>query len=119
MAKILRIGIAILALGMATLALPSAARANNLIELKHAFFGCAVKADAEQLERLLRAASKANGGAEAVVAYGKAHCLELRRGIVDVERWEAAYVCVHRPPGTCLWMPRALIGLSLVDDGVF
>ena len=119
MVKIISTGIAILALAMATLTPPSAAHANSLIELKHAFMGCAVKADAEQLERLLRAASKANGGAEAVVAYGKAHCLELRRGIVEVEHWEQAYACVHHPPETCLWVPRALVGFSLFDDGVF
>jgi len=119
MAKIYSTSIAILALATATLAPPSTAYANSLIELKHAFMGCAVKADAEQLERLLRAASKTNGGAEAVVAYGNAHCLEMRRGIVEVERWEEAYVCVHHPPETCLWVPRALVGFSLWDDGVF
>jgi putative heme degradation protein len=119
MAKIYSTGIAILALAMAMVAPHSTAHANSLIELKHAFLGCAVKADAEQLERLLRAASKANGGAEAVVAYGNAHCLEMRRGIVEVERWEEAYVCVHHPPETCLWVPRALVGFSLFDDGVF
>ena len=119
MAKILSAAIAILALATVTLAPHSTAHANSLIELKHAFLGCAGKADAEQLERLLRAASKANGGAEAVVAYGNTHCLELRRGIVEVERWEEAYVCVHHPPETCLWVPRALVGFSLFDDGVF
>jgi hypothetical protein len=119
MAKILRTGIAILALAMATLPPPSTARANSLMELKHAFLGCAIKADAEQLERLLRAASNANGGAAAVVAYGNAHCLEMRRGIVEVERWDKAYVCVRHPPESCLWVPRALIGTSLIDDGVF
>src|SRR5580704_335092 len=119
MAKIYSTGIAILALATATLAPPSAAYANSLIELKHAFMGCAVKADAEQLERLLRAASKTNGGAETVVAYGNAHCLELRHGIVDIEHWDKAYVCVRHVPGSCLWVPRALIGLSLIDDGVF
>jgi hypothetical protein len=119
MAKILGTAIAILALATVTLAQPSTAHANSLMELKHAFLGCAVKADAEQLERLVRAASKANGGAEAVIAYGNAHCLEMRRGFVEIERWEEAYVCVHHPPETCLWVPRALVGSSLFDDGVF
>jgi hypothetical protein len=113
MAKILGAAIAILAMATARLAPPSAAYANSLMELKHAFLGCAVKADAEQLERLVRAASKANGGAEAVVAFGNAHCLEMRHGFVEVERWEEAYVCVHHPPETCLWVPRALVGSSL------
>jgi hypothetical protein len=119
MAKISSTAIAILALATATLAPPATAHANSLIALKHTFLGCAVKADAEQLERLLRAALKANSGAEAVIAYGNAHCLELRHGIVKVERWEEAYVCVHHPPETCLWVPRTLIGTSLIDDGVF
>jgi hypothetical protein len=119
MTKIFSTAIAILALATATLAPPATAHANRLIELKHAFLGCAAKADAEQLERLLRAASKANGGAEAVIAYGNAHCLELRQGTVDVEHWDKAYVCVRRAPESCLWVPRALIGLSLIDDGVF
>lgn len=69
--------------------------------------------------RLLRAASKADVGAEAVTAYGDAHCIELRKGIVDVEHWEKAYVCVRHAPESCLCVPRALIGLSLIDDGVF
>ena len=119
MTRIFSTTIAILALATATLAPPATAHANRLIELKHAFLGCAAKADAEQLERLLRAASKADGGADAVIAYGNAHCLELRRGIVEVERWEEAYVCVHHPPETCLWVPRVLVGFSLLDDGVF
>jgi hypothetical protein len=119
MAKIFSTAIAILALAMATLAPPTMAYANRLIELKRAFLGCADKADAEQLERLLRAASKADGTAEAVTAYGHAHCTELPQGIVEVERWDKAYVCVRRAPESCLWVPRALIGLSLIDDGVF
>ena len=121
MAKILSAAIAILALAIITSAPHSTAHAKRLIELNHAFLSCAGKADAEQLERLLRAASKANGGAEAIVAYGNTHCLQLRRGIrFEFELGEGAYGCVHHPPEISLSVPSALVGfLAIVPRAFF
>jgi hypothetical protein len=95
------------------------AQANPITKLKRPTLGCAKKADLENLARLMNELPKGRFRTEALRAYGQAHCVRLLRGSVSVDLWEKVYVCVHRPPHICVWVERALIEETVLDDGVF
>ena len=70
---------------LSLLAPVSRAHANNIVQLKRPAFGCADKADLENLTRLVRELPKGTFRTEAVLAYGKpAHrkCCRLPRTLV-------------------------------------
>jgi hypothetical protein len=96
-------------------------RANFLPVLKQPFFGCAEKADLEHLMHLMtRLPPVAEQRADAL-GYGRAHCIQIPKGIVSIERSEGDFSCVRSRASQriCLWVPRELIGNSRLDDGVF
>ncbi len=105
-------------LALTLLAPISSAHANNT-QLKRLAFGCADKADFENLTRLANELPKGSFRTEAVLAYRKAHCIALARGRVTIDLWDGAYACVHRSPHSCVWVRRELVEKSLLDDGVF
>jgi hypothetical protein len=103
---------------LSLLAPVSWAHANHIVQLKRPAFGCADKADSENLTRLVSELPKGAFRTEAVLTYGNAHCIQLSRGSVTIDLWDGAYACVHRSRHFCVWVPRELIELSIVDDGV-
>ena len=104
---------------LALLAPVSWAHANQIVLLKRPAFGCADKADWENLTRLVTELPKGTFRTGAVRAYGHAHCIQLSRGGVSIDLWDGAYACVHQSRYLCLWVPRELIEVSILDDGVF
>jgi hypothetical protein len=80
------------------------AQANNIILLKQPVLGCADKAD---LARAGNDMPKA------------ARCIELSAGAVKIRRVEGTYTCVYRGSDPCVWVRSELIGVSIMDDGVF
>ena len=97
----------------------SFAHANRIVQLKQFAFGCAEKADSENLTRLMKELPEGTFRTEAVLAYGNAHCVQLSRGRVRIYWWDGAYACVYRSPHSCLWIQRELIEMSpILDDGV-
>jgi hypothetical protein len=48
-----------------------------------------------------------------------ARCIELSAGAVKIRRVEGTYTCVYRGSDPCLWVRSELIGVSIMDDGVF
>jgi hypothetical protein len=92
---------------------------NSLQELKQPFLGCAQKAD---LDRVVKMMDESSGveKAKRALRYGRAHCVQLQKGIVSVVRRLGDDTCVvRRPYQSCLWVPTELIGSSFLDDGAF
>jgi hypothetical protein len=95
-------------------------RVNSVPEMKHPFFGCAEKADLEYLIDLMTRLPRGAGRGDAL-AYGRAHCIQIPKEVVTVERWEGNLACIRGRSSrrVCVWVPRELIGSSPIDDGVF
>jgi hypothetical protein len=104
---------------LSLLAPVSWAHGNHIAQLKRPAFGCADKADLENITRLVSELPKGAFRTGAVRAYGNAHCIQLSQGFVSIDLWDGAYACVHQSRHFCVWVPRELIELSIVDDGVF
>jgi hypothetical protein len=96
-------------------------RVNPYFEIKQPFFACAEKADMEHIMRLMTGPPGRVGQREAALGYGFAHCQQIPRGNVIVQRWEGDFSCVRTSPAwrVCLWVPREMIRNTHMDDGVF
>jgi hypothetical protein len=97
------------------------APANFIPEMKQPFFGCAERADLEHLITLMAGLPRSAGQRDDALSYGRAHCIPIPRGFVNIERSEGDFACIRARSsrGKCLWVPRGLIGDSKLDDGVF
>jgi hypothetical protein len=104
---------------LSLLALAAPAHANSYVRLKEPVFGCAEKADMEKLTHLIKDLPSGSFKNEAVRAYADAHCIELTPGTFRIDRGDRTFVCLHRTPFPCLWVPSELTGAPLFDDGVF
>jgi hypothetical protein len=96
-------------------------RVNFYFEMKQSFFACTEKTDLEHIMSLMTGLPWSVGQREDALSYGRAHCLQIPRGNVIVDRWEEDFFCV-RPRSfrrVCLWVPSELIRNTHLDDGVF
>jgi hypothetical protein len=100
---------------------PPLLRVNFFFEMKQPFFACAEKADLETIISLMTRWPQGTSQREEALGYGRAHCLQIPRGIVSIERWEGDFSCVRTRSlrRVCLWVPRELIRNTNLDDGVF
>jgi hypothetical protein len=100
---------------------PPFTRVNAFFEIKQPFFACAERADLETIISLMTRWPQGTSQREEALSYGRAHCLQIPRGIVGIERWEGdfSWVRTRALRRVCLWVPRELIRNTNLDDGVF
>jgi len=99
--------------------LASPAFAYEFATMKKPSLACVRKADLQVIMAMLKDRTPNPARSKALFAYIEDHCTILKPGPVTVYWQDGDIACAHRGTHGCLWVPRATLFFTHVDDGVF